>query len=84
MTMRDEIAAFNKERNALLLEADVDKVIEFMVRHGGLRPTSREVGEAAMHKAITAVVSLPLEHRRQSHRWLIEHNYTALDDGDAA
>jgi hypothetical protein len=82
MTRKDKIAAFCKERDALLLEADVDKVIEFIFKHSGSRPTSREAGEAAMHKAITAVPSLPIEHRRKSHRWLIEHNCTTLDDGD--
>ena len=37
---------------------------------------------AAYHKLRTAAVSLPMELRSESKRWLLEHNYQPLDDGD--
>jgi hypothetical protein len=84
MTQDKKIAAFCRERDEMLLAADVDRSIAFGLKHNphALPPSSREVAEISMHKAITAVRTLPLEHRRKSYRWLTERGYTSHDDGE--
>lgn len=80
-----DIEAFVKERNEVLLRADLDEVVAFQKKHNpdmdwdAMDPRSWEVG---MHKAITAVPALPREHRMKSKRWLAERGYRSFDDGD--
>lgn len=84
MTRDEKIAAFCRERDAMLLAADVDRSIAFGRKHNPdvPPPSSRHVAEISMHKAITSVRTLPLEHRRKSYRWLTERGYESHDDGE--
>lgn len=79
-----EIALFNAERNAALLTGDIDVVRAFRDKWNPGAPMSSdpEIELASMHQAITAVVTLPIEYRRQSKQWLIAHGYQSHDDGD--
>ena len=84
MTIDPAIAAFLKERDAVLLTGDVDKVLAFWRKFNPhmREPSSRQVAEAAMHKAITASRTLPIEVRRTSKQWLEAHGSRSFDDGD--
>jgi hypothetical protein len=84
---QEAIDAFVRERDEVLLSGDLDRVIALHKKHnpdwahnwGGISRKDLEVG---MHKAITAVKSLPRQHRMQSKRWLADHGYKSWDDGD--
>jgi hypothetical protein len=82
--MADPFTSFNAERNAALLTGDIDVVRAFRNKWnpGAPQPSNLTVELAAMHKAITAIVTLPIEYRRQSKQWLTEHGYQSEDDGD--
>lgn len=79
-----EIKAFVIERDAMLLDCDVNRMIAFHAKYNPNSPRfrNREVAEAALHKARTGALSLPIEARLQSKRWLNERNMSSLDDGD--
>ena len=78
-----EIAAFVKERNEVLLSGDVDRVISFHEKHNpGVSFPTREIAEMAMHKARTAVKTLPFAERLKSKRWLRDHGSASFDDGE--
>jgi hypothetical protein len=78
-----EIKAFVKERDEMLMAADIDRLIAFHEKHNPGRTFScREVAEVSLHKARTAAKSLPIEYRIESKRWLSERGYTSLDDGE--
>lgn len=80
-----EIKAFVKERDEMLLACDVDRCIAFHEKHNpGLKFPSRAIAEAAMHKARTAVKTLPKAERKKSKQWLKDHNMDTMpmDDGD--
>jgi hypothetical protein len=81
------IEAFVKERDEVLLRADLDEVMTFHRKHNPdvvsyLETMPRINQEAGMHKAITAIRSLPRQHRLKSKQWLRDHGYPSLDDGD--
>ena len=80
----DEIKAFVKERDAVLIEGNLDKLRAFQKKHNpqlGMDPDDR-VLEISLHKARTAAKSLPTDIRKASKQWLTERNYTSMDDGD--
>jgi hypothetical protein len=85
--LKDEIriALFNAERDAMLLAGDLDALLAFTRRQRpDFVPTNRHVLEIMLHKARTAVYSLPMEVRSASKRWLLERGYEPHDDGDVA
>lgn len=79
-----DIEEFLKERDAVLLSGDVDACVAFLLKHNPRLkpPSSREVAELMMHKAITGSTGLPMEYRVKSYRWLMAHGSSSLDDGD--
>lgn len=79
-----EIKAFVKERDEMLMAADIDRLVAFHEKHNpGVRAfPNREVAEISLHKARTGAKSLPIEYRIESKKWLTERGYTSLDDGD--
>lgn len=80
-----EIKAFVKERDEMLMAGDIDRTIAFHAKHNpGHAFSCREVAEISMHKARTAAKTLPMNYRLDSKKWLDEHGYTSLDDGDLA
>jgi len=82
--LEDQIKAFVKERDEMLLANDVDKAIEFHKKHNPHRPppSGREMAEIGLHKARTAARSLPIEERKKSKNWLTARGYNSLDEGD--
>ena len=81
--LKEQITAFNRERNAILLGGDLDKLLE-MVRRSrpDFVPMDRHILEIMLHKTRTAVGSLPAELRAASKAWLVERGYESWDDGD--
>lgn len=79
-----EIKAFVKERDEMLLACDVDRMLAFHAKHNPDGPgfSSREVAEAALHKARTGARTLPMEARLASKRWLRDRGMSSMDDGD--
>ena len=83
MNKPPEIAAFVKERNEVLLSGDIDRCSAFLTKHNpGFSPSTRLVAEIMMHKARMAVLSLPIEARKESKKWLTDRGYFSFDDGD--
>jgi len=79
VTLDDFIA----ERDAVLIDGDLDKMIAFHQIYYSRRPVPpRETVEVSLHKARTAVLSLPAEVRAASKAWLEERGYKSMDDGD--
>lgn len=78
----DDIEAYTQERDSLLLEKNVGKVIKFYAKHNEGKALSYGEAELIMHKAITGARTLPIEFRRESKQWLEEHGWSSLDDGD--
>jgi hypothetical protein len=79
-----DVAAFIIERDAVLLSGDVNRCVAFMLKFNPelSAPSSYEVAEISMHKAITAAKSLPMDYRVKSYRWLVNRGYSTFDDGD--
>jgi hypothetical protein len=81
--VKEQIAAACRERDAVLVSGDLDKLLA-MVRRSrpDFVPMGRDVLEVMLHKARTAVVSLPAELRGASKAWLLERGYESWDDGN--
>lgn len=81
--MLADIKAFVAERDAMLLKGDLTELKAFHRKHSPHIPLKDDhILEISLHKARTAVKSLPLEARKISKAWLTKHNYTSLDEGD--
>jgi len=84
---KDEIKAFVKERDEMLLKLDIQAAKDF---HKKYNPTISDAFEKAddelvlrsIHKARTAARSLPLEARKFSKDWLTMRGSSSMDDGD--
>jgi len=77
----DEIKTFVKERDEMLLANDIERCHAFYAKHSPSQPKMPDdVCQIAIHKARTGAKSLPKEARLESKRWLLERNYTSLDD----
>lgn len=78
------IAAYITERDAVLIDGDLDAVEAFLLKHNPhlSAPSSREVTEIMLHKARTSALTLLVAMRRASKHWLERRGYKAFDDGD--
>jgi hypothetical protein len=75
----DEIKAFVKERDAMLLSMDLERLQAFYQKHNqGTPRMSPEAAEIALHKARSAATSLPDDARTFSENWLKERGYSSL------
>lgn len=83
-SVRAEVRISNLDRDVALLSMDKDKILDYAnkyevnVKH---LPSVDEDFWAAVHIAISATESLPMEKRIISKKWLIERNLEPLDDG---
>lgn len=78
-----EIKAFTAERDAVLIEGDLEKLKAFYRKHSpNISLPPDDVFENAFHKARTGAKSLPMELRKVSKAWLDARGYSSLDDGD--
>jgi hypothetical protein len=71
------------ERNAALLSLDEQKIRAYAKKYGARFPGSNDpvVFWGAVHKARTAIPSLPAEAKKESKQWLTKHGMSAWDDG---
>lgn len=78
-----EIRKYNAERDAVLLEGDLDELLAFVRKQRpDFVPIDRHVLEIMLHTSRTAVCTMPMEVRSASKRWLLERGYVPQDDGD--
>lgn len=78
----DIMKAYVEERDKVLLSGDIDLLIRFHQKHNpDQRPMDQTVAEVSLHKARTAALSLPLDVRMESKRWLARRGYTSMDGG---
>lgn len=86
MTTEEDIKKFVAERDEVLLSGDLERVLAFHKKHSAslvnLMSPDKKTLEVSMHKARTAAKSLPIEARKVSKAWLLEHGFTSLADGD--
>lgn len=83
MSLEEEIAEFNKERNEVFLSFDEHRIREFCKKWNNFdMPSDMEVFWGAVHKAITGNAQLPLGVRKQSKVWLDQRGLKSLDDDD--
>lgn len=83
MSIDEQIAQFNKERNAAFLTLDEQKIRAHQRKWNCKEmPDDMRLFWGSVHKAITGTQSLPLEFRMASKKYLNEHNLKSLDDGE--
>jgi hypothetical protein len=81
--LKAELARFKLEQKEALLSFDEAKIRAFTFKWNGTKgPIHPEAFWRGVHKAITAMTTLPLEVRQRSKAWLDAHGSPSLDDGD--
>lgn len=74
-----------QERDAALLSLDEARIRAYFRKYNGVpMPRDPEIFWRSVHKARTALRSLPMEARSISKRWLIAHNSKSSDDGEVS
>ena len=74
---------FKIDQRKALLSLDEAKIRDFARKYGARLPVGSGVAFwGAVHKARTAITSLPIEERRKSKQWLLDNGFTSWDDGD--
>jgi hypothetical protein len=74
--------AYVRERNAALL-GSIDEFEQWCHRrHSSRKVPVRPILEISYHQMRTAAVTLPMEARQISKRWLLERQLMPWDDGD--
>ncbi len=68
---------FTAERNAALLSLDEAQILA-MCRRWEVDLGTGEALWVGVHKARTAIPTLPLEARQESHRWLTERGFASF------
>ena len=82
---RVDLKQFNFERNVALKSMNGKRIRLFAEKYelnGLLDSKTSVVFWAAVHKAITGIVELPIALRLQSKEWLDKHRMTSFDDGE--
>jgi hypothetical protein len=77
-----DLETWKSDRRNALLSRNREVINAFMIKYGHPSLPPGELGEAAMHKAITRATDLPLEFRQESKAWLTARNLRSLDDGE--
>jgi hypothetical protein len=74
---------FLADREAALLSMDEQQIRAYFRQYNGdAGPSDPEVFWRGIHKARTALQSLPMEARQESKRWLLAHGSEPMDDGE--
>lgn len=74
---------FKRDRIEALASMDEQKIRAFHRKYNHAELTvDPMVFWASVHKAITGCLDIPIEQRRISKKWLDEHGFRSLDDGD--
>jgi hypothetical protein len=72
-----------RARDAALLSMDERRIRAYFQKYNGNPgPADPETFWRGVHKARTALKTLPMEERTKSKRWLIEHGSEPMDDGE--
>jgi len=82
--MQFDLEQFKKDRDEALLSLDEDKIKTYLRKYGEEPVDNPTVFWMSVHKAITALPSLPIEFRRGSALWLSVRGSRPMDDGDLA
>lgn len=78
-----DLATFLAEREQALLSLDEPTIRAYLQKYNGnAGPENPEVFWRGVHKARTALKSLPMEARSESKRWLLAHQSKPADDGE--
>src|SRR5215510_14599081 len=80
--IRLPIHVYVKKRNEMLLLRSPRALMRFMKLYTSRVPSSLAVAEITMHKAISAVESLPSDFRLESEQWLEARGLISFADGD--
>ena len=80
--MAFSMTQFIKDRDEALLSLDEAKLKAYLRKYGEEPPEDSRVFWLAIHKAITACKSLPIDFRRKSAMWLAVRGSSSMDDGD--
>ncbi len=75
---------FKADQRAAFLSLDLAQIRAFLAKYGEQPPKSDVVLLAGIHKARTALKTLPMEARIESKQWLTERGMSSLDDGDVS
>jgi hypothetical protein len=73
---------FKLDRHEALLSLDREKIRAYMLKYNVPCPPTEEMFWISVHKARTALLTLPRRSRRQSKQWLAARGYHSMDDGD--
>jgi hypothetical protein len=77
-----DIAALLKERDACLLALDEPRIRAYFLKYNRqTMPTDEELFWASVHKARTAIATLPRAARLESKAWLEQRGFHSLDAG---
>lgn len=76
------IEEFKVKRAEALMSLDENTIRRIYSEFGTKLPDDKDVFWGAIHKAITGLTSLPLEHRRKSKAYLDARGLSSWDDGD--
>ena len=80
----NELKAFVKARDEMLLKGSIDELRSFVEAYRGLYDEnivrgfldcSDEVAEITLHKMISGAINLPFEYRMNSVAWLTERGH---------
>lgn len=78
-----DLATFLAERESALLSMDEQQIRAYFLKYNGNRgPDDPEIFWRAIHKARTAMTTLPMEARQESKRWLLARGSQPMDDGE--
>lgn len=83
-SVKAEIRICNLDRDVALLSMDKDKILDYANKYEvnmANLPSGDDDFWAAVHIAISAVESLPMERRSISKRYLLERGLEVFDDG---
>lgn len=75
----NDIDTMVQDRNAALLSLDLTKINAFNAKYGAPILEDNEMGWHIIHKARTAITSMPKEDKDLSKAWLAARGYKHMD-----
>jgi hypothetical protein len=78
-----DLPTFLAERESALLSMDEQQIRAYFLKYNGNSgPAEPEVFWRGIHKARTALKTLPMDARQESKRWLLARGSQPMDDGE--
>lgn len=78
-----DMEAFKRDREQALLSMDEQTIRAYLYHYNGnAGPTDSTVFWCGIHKARTALRTLPMDERSKSKRWLLARGFRPEDDGE--